>query len=79
MSDHHILATTVATGVKKVIHGSSLLSVTVSAANKITSFSHFNDAGTAATVDAAAAVGTTIYQYGGISGGKFNEVIWSNV
>jgi hypothetical protein len=75
----HILATTVATGVKKLYHDSAILSITIADTGKITSFSHLNDTAAAATIDAAAAVGTTIYEAGCITKHGASQVIWSNV
>jgi len=75
-----ILATTRATGAKKLYHASAILSITISAAGKMTSFSYVDDAGAAATIDVAADVATTLYQAGSISqAGKLAGIVWSNV
>jgi hypothetical protein len=76
----NILATTDATGAKKLYHASAILSATISSAGKLTAFAYVDDTGAAATIDAAAAVGTTTYQMGEISqAGKLAGIIWSNV
>jgi hydroxymethylglutaryl-CoA reductase len=75
-----ILATTRATGAKKLYHASAILSITINASGKMTSFSYVDDTGAAATIDAAAAVATTLYQAGEMSQqGKLAGIIWSNL